>query len=60
MDRQDEVKTKLGEISLDLFEVLGNIKGYELFVNDMIIVKDLNKALALIEKSEKKIKERQQ
>ncbi len=53
--RKDKVKEKLGEIGVDLSELLKDIKGYELFVYEMAVVENLQKALDLVNKSDSMI-----
>lgn len=55
----EKAKVKLGEINIDIFELIKDIKAYELHVQDRVIVDELQKALDIVEKVERSIAARE-
>lgn len=53
--QQEKAKAKLGEISIDLFELIGDIEAYELHVHDLVVVEKLKKALGIVEAVERSL-----
>jgi hypothetical protein len=53
--QQEKAKAKLGEISIDIFELINEIEAYELHVHDRVIVDKLKKALGIVEAVERSL-----